>query len=98
MADIVQARADQPKSGLFHFSLVKLLVVEDLGNLNSDLDSFLTSKNISLYPKGDTPLSVEKSTSNSSGVKGGGSIERGKGKQIENPSPSQPILKKRRKL
>ena len=58
----------------------------------------MTSTNISLDPKGDTPLSAKKSTSNSSGVKGGGVVERGKGKEIENPSPSQPILKKIRKL
>jgi hypothetical protein len=98
MADRVQARVDQLKSSLFHFSLVKLLVVEELRKLNRDWDSFLTSTNISLDPKGDTPLSAEKSTSNSSGVKGGGVAERGKGKEIENPSPSQPVLKKRRKL
>jgi hypothetical protein len=30
MADKVQARADQLKSSLFHFSLVKMLVVEEL--------------------------------------------------------------------
>jgi hypothetical protein len=98
MANRVQARADQLKSSLFHFFLVNLLVVEELRKINMNWDSFLTLANISLDPKGDTPLSVERSTSNSSGVKGGGSIERGKGKQIENPSPSHPILKKRRKL
>jgi hypothetical protein len=98
MADRVQARDDQLKSSLFHFSLVNLLVVEELRKLNMNWDSFLTSANISLDPKGDNPLSIEKSTSNSSGVKGGGVIERGKGKDIDNTSPSQPILKKRRKL
>jgi hypothetical protein len=46
----------------------------------------LTSTNISLYPKGDTPLSVEKLAYRSSGSKGGGVVERGKGKEIENPS------------
>ena len=98
MENKFQAKFDQLKSILFHFSLVNLLVVEELRKLNMNWDSFLTSANISLDPKGDNPLSVEKSTSNSSGVKGGGVIERGKGKDIENTSPSQPILKKRRKL
>jgi hypothetical protein len=98
MADTVQARADQPKSSLFHFSLVKLLVVEEIGKLKRDWDSLLTSTNISLDPKGDTPLSAEKSTSHSSGGKGGDVAERRKGKEIENPSLSQPVLKERRKL
>jgi hypothetical protein len=98
MADKVQARADQLKSSLFHFSLVNLLVVEEIRKINRDWDSFLTSTNISLDPKGDTPLFAEKLTSNSSGVKGGGDVEKGKGKEIENPSPRQPVLKKRRKL
>ena len=31
-------------------------------------------------------------------MKGGGVVERGKWKEIENPSPNQPVLKKRRKL
>jgi hypothetical protein len=60
MTDMVQARADQLKSSLFHFSLVKLLVVEELKKSNRDWDSFLTSTNISLDPKGDTPSSAEK--------------------------------------
>jgi hypothetical protein len=60
MADKVQARADQLKSSLFHFSLVKLLVIEELRKMNMDWDSFLASTNIPLDPKGDTPLSAEK--------------------------------------
>jgi hypothetical protein len=40
----------------------------------------LISVNISLDPKGHTPLSIEKSTFHSSGVKGGGVAEREKGK------------------
>jgi hypothetical protein len=55
---------------MFHFSLVKLLVVEDLRNLNRDWESFLTSTNIFLYPKGDIPLSIERLASNTSGEKG----------------------------
>jgi hypothetical protein len=46
MADSVQAKADQPENNLFHFSLIKMLVVEELGNLNRDWDSFLISTNI----------------------------------------------------
>jgi hypothetical protein len=41
MADRVQARVDQIKSSMFHFSLVNLLVVEELIKLNRDWDSFL---------------------------------------------------------
>jgi hypothetical protein len=100
MADKVQARADQLKSSLFHFSLVKLLVVEELRKLNRDWDSFLASTNIPLDPKGDTPLSAEILASNSSGGKGRSVAEqgKGKGKEIEGPSPSQPVLKKGRRL
>jgi hypothetical protein len=58
----------------------------------------LNSTNIPLNTKGCTPLSVEKSTFCSSWVKGGGVAERGKGKEIEDSSLSQPTLKKRRKL
>jgi hypothetical protein len=38
MEDKVQARVDQLKSSLFHFSLVKLLVVEELRKINRDWD------------------------------------------------------------
>jgi hypothetical protein len=67
MADKFQARDDQLKRSLFHFSLVKLLVVEEIRKLNMDWDSFLTSKSIPLDPKGDTPLSAERLASNNSG-------------------------------
>jgi len=36
MEDNVQAKVDQPKDNLFHFSLIKMLVVEELGNLSKD--------------------------------------------------------------
>jgi hypothetical protein len=96
MADKVQARVDQLNSILFHFSLVKLLVVEELRKINRDWNSFLTSTNIPLDPKDDTPLSVERLSSNNLGVKGGSTAE--KGKEIEGLSPSHPILNKGRKL
>ena len=76
----VLKKDDQPESILFHFSLIKMLVVEEIEKLNRDQVSFLISENISLDPKRYTPLSVEKSTFHSSGVKGGGVTERGKGK------------------
>jgi hypothetical protein len=98
MADKVQARVDQLKSSLFHFSLVKLLVVEELRKINRDWESFLTSTNISLDPKGDTPLSAERLASNNSGEKGRSVAEKGKGKEVEGSSPSQPVLKKGRRL
>jgi hypothetical protein len=66
---------DQLKSRMFQFYLVKMLVVEEIRKLNKYWDSFLHSTNISLDSKGDTPLSTEKSTSNSSRVKGGGVVE-----------------------
>jgi hypothetical protein len=77
---------------------VNLLVVEEPENLNRDWGSFLTSTKISMDPKGDTPLSFEKSTPHSSRIKGRGVVERGKGKDIENSSLSQPTLKKRGKF
>jgi hypothetical protein len=43
-----------------------MLVVEELGNLNRDWNSFLISENIPKDPKGDIPLSAEKSTLHSS--------------------------------
>jgi hypothetical protein len=100
MADMVQARVDQLKSSLFHFSLVKLLVVEELKKSNRDWDSFLTSTNISLDPKGDTPSSAEKVASRVSSGKEKGSAEQGmgKGKEIDDSSPSQPAKKKGRRL
>jgi hypothetical protein len=70
MEDKVQARDDQLKSSFFHFSLVKLLVVEEIRNINRVCDSFLVSTNTPLDPKGDTPLSVERLASNNSGGKG----------------------------
>jgi hypothetical protein len=85
MEDRVQARDDQLKSSMFHFSLVKLLEVEELGKLNRDWDSFLTSTKISLDPKEDTPFLANKSTSHSSRVKGGGDAVKEKILKIHHP-------------
>jgi hypothetical protein len=98
MADSVQAKADQPENNLFHFSLIKMLVVEELGNLNKDWNSFLISENIPRDPKGDIPLSAEKSTLHSSEVRRGDVTERRKGKEMEDSSLSQPTSQKRSKL
>jgi hypothetical protein len=51
MADNVHAKTDQPGNNLFHFSLIKMLVVEKLRNLNKDWDSFMISANIPETPK-----------------------------------------------
>jgi hypothetical protein len=80
MEEIVQDKADQPENNLFHFSLIKMLVVEELRNLNRYWDSFLISKNIPRDPKGYIPLSTEKSAFHSLDERGGGVSERGKGK------------------
>jgi hypothetical protein len=98
MADKVQARVDKLKSSLFHFSLVKLLVVEELRNLNRDWDSFLSSTDIPLDPKRDTPFSVEILSPSSSCQKGESDADKGKGKEVEGSPPSHPFLKKGRNL
>jgi hypothetical protein len=51
MADNIQANVDQPGNNLFHFSLIKILVVEELRHLNKDWDSFLISANVPETPK-----------------------------------------------
>jgi hypothetical protein len=87
-------RVDQLKSSLFQFSLVKLLVVEEL----KIWDSFLSSANIPLDPKRDTPLSAEILSPSFLGQKGESATEKGKGKEVEGSPPSQPVPKKGRKL
>jgi hypothetical protein len=36
MVDNVRAKVDQPKNNLFHFSLIKMLVVEEIKNLKRE--------------------------------------------------------------
>jgi hypothetical protein len=67
MVDNVQAEVDQPRKNLCHISLIKLLVVEELGRLYKDWDSFLisadipgTPKEISLYPWGKQHLAAQR--------------------------------------
>jgi hypothetical protein len=100
MAEKVQARVDKLQSSLFHLSLVNILVAEDLTKLNRDWDSFLASTNIPLDPKGDTSLSAERMTSNSSSHERRDVAEQGKrrGKEAEGSSPRQPVLNKCRRL
>jgi hypothetical protein len=62
IVDNVQAKADQPGNNLFHFSLINMLVVEELRHLNKNWDSFLILANIPRDPKGEIPLSAEKSS------------------------------------
>jgi hypothetical protein len=95
MADNVQAKADQPGNNLFHFSLIKMLVVEELRHLNKDWDSFLISANIPRDPKGDIPLSAEESTLHSSEVRKEDVTGKRKGKEIEDSSFSQPTSQKK---
>jgi hypothetical protein len=70
MVDKVQARVGELKSSLFNVSLVNLLVVEKLININRDWDSFFSSSNIPLDPKIDTPLFTERLSPSCSGQKG----------------------------
>jgi hypothetical protein len=58
----------------------------------------LSSTNIPLDPKRDTPLSVERLSPSSSGQKGESVAEKGKGKEVEGSPPSHPVPKKGRKL
>jgi hypothetical protein len=75
-----------------------MLVVEEMGNLNRDGNSFMISENIPREPKGDIPLSAKKSMLHSSEVSRGNVVERRKGKEMEDSSLSQPTYQKRRKL
>jgi hypothetical protein len=101
MSDRVQAKDDQVKTSLFHFSLVKLLVLEELKKLNKDWDSFLASTRIYLDPKGDTPLSDEKTSplvpeESKRREKRSAEQDSEKGKEVEGASPSQQAKKKGR--
>lgn len=66
MADRVQERKDWVESSLFHFSLIKLLFLEELRKNNVTWESFLTSSMIAVesfknhQSRTNTPSSVEK--------------------------------------
>jgi hypothetical protein len=82
MVDSVQAKVDQPGNNLFHFSLIKMLVVEELRHWNKDWNSFMISDNIPRDPKGEIPLSAEESTLHSSEARKEDVTEKRKGKEI----------------
>jgi hypothetical protein len=90
MVNNIQTKADQTRNNLFHFSLIKMLVVEELRHSNKDWDSFLISANIPRDPKGDIPISAEKSTIYSAEARNEDVTEKRKGKELEDSSFSQP--------
>jgi hypothetical protein len=49
MDDRVQVRKDQVEPILFHFSLIKILVLEELGKRNQDWETFSYSSKIATY-------------------------------------------------
>jgi hypothetical protein len=53
MADSTRDEADQPKKKLYHVSLIKLLVVEELRRLGNNWDSFILTMGIPKDPKED---------------------------------------------
>jgi hypothetical protein len=97
MADNVQAKADQLRNNLFHFSLINMLVVEEVRHLNKDWDSFLVSDNIPKDPKGDIPLSTKESTLQSSEERKEYVTGKRKGKEIEYSSFGHPTSQKKRR-
>jgi hypothetical protein len=69
MEESVQAKDDQSRNNLFHFSLINMLVVEELRRLNKDWDSFMILANIPRDPKGDILLSAGETTLHSAGMR-----------------------------
>jgi hypothetical protein len=62
MDDRVKLRKEQGYASLFHFSLIKLLVLEELRKRNQDWESFLNSSSIALDSLGN-PKSLRNSPS-----------------------------------
>jgi hypothetical protein len=66
MADKVQGKKSQVEPSLFHFSLTKLLVLEELNKRNQTWQAFLDSSKLTVdlptssCSKKDTPSSVER--------------------------------------
>jgi anion-transporting ArsA/GET3 family ATPase len=98
MADSVQAKVDQLGKNLFHFSLIKMLVVEELRHLNKDWDYFLISANIPKDSKGDISLSAKERTLESSEARKEYVTRKRKGKEIEDSSFNQPTSQKKNRL
>jgi hypothetical protein len=93
MVDSVRVEANQPKKNLSHISLIKLLIVKELGRLGKTWDSFMISADIPKEPKGYPPLPMREATSHS--VEAGIERDAKKGKTMEVSSPQQPIPQKR---
>jgi hypothetical protein len=93
MADNVQDEVDQLRKNLFHLSLIKLLVVEELRQMEKDWDSFLISADIPRDPKGDFLLSVRETTFHTMGERMEEATR--KGKEIEFSSSHRPTPQKR---
>jgi hypothetical protein len=99
MDDRVQVRKDQGEPSLFHFSLIKLLVLEELRKRNQDWEAFVSSSQIAVdsfsSPQSmrDTPSSVENTTTSvpESSVKK-------RAKETEETVVSQQAKKKGKKL
>ena len=68
MADIVQLRKEQGDVSLLNFSLIKLLILEELRKENRDWESFLNSSSIAVDSLGspknsrNPPSSIEITT------------------------------------
>jgi hypothetical protein len=92
MEENVQVEADQPRKNLFHLSLIRLLVVEELRWLEKYWDSFIISFDIPKEPKGDFPLFTGETTFHSAGTRMEEAM--GKGKAIEESSSQQPTPRK----
>ena len=95
MADNVHTKVDQLGNNLSHFSLIKLLVDEELRHLNKDWEYFLFPANIPRDPKGDIPLSVEESMLHSWEARKEEVTGKRKGKEIEDSSFNQPTSQKK---
>jgi hypothetical protein len=83
MVDKVQAKSKQVEPSLFHFSLIKLLVLEELKKTNREWSYFLSTSGFCVETtssppsKGSTPSTSAKATSNS--------LKRKKGNDKEQP-------------
>jgi hypothetical protein len=99
MADRVQLRKEQGDASLFHFSLIKLLVLEELRKRNQDWESFLNSSGIAVdslsSPQSwrNTPSSVERTATSIPE-----SYVKKRGGETEEPVASQQAKKKGKKL
>jgi hypothetical protein len=99
MDDRVQLRKEQGDASLFHFSLIKLLVLEELRKRNRDWESFLNSSSIAVDSLGipqslrNAPSSVERTATSIPE-----SFVKKREKETEDPVASQQAKKKGKKL